>query len=237
MRSWLSSLVLRNKTIQDMQLGFKKAYSISFLPPKVEYYYNLLLIRIFRVIGGFCIVLTLTKNYTLVLEELQIVVLIIASVHITTLIIIQIIKLVYGLYIIIKKPELFEVRNSHYNFPASRYARLLVCAKYGCQGVGIGTGILAGGITLDTFLESTGRDKVFLPTFAKLFNDVFGEPMSSQNHKNLKDTMKQETVYSEYLLNKNKVDFLNKTYDSLSPEDKKAVRDHAIAELEKRGGK
>ena len=232
MRSWLSSLVLRNKTIQDMQLGFKKAYSISFLPPKVEYYYNLLLIRIFRVIGGFCIVLTLTKNYTLVLEELQIVVLIIASVHITILIIIQIIKLVYGLYIIIKKPELFEVRNSPYNFPASRYARLLVCAKYGCQGVGIGTGI-----TLDTFLESTGRDKVFLPTFAKLFNDVFGEPMSSQNHKNLKDTMKQETVYSEYLLNKNKVDFLNKTYDSLSPEDKKAVRDHAIAELEKRGGK
>ena len=87
MRSWLSSLVLRNKTIQDMQLGFKKAYSISFLPPKVEYIHNLLLVRIFRVIGGVCIMLILTGKYTLILEQLQILVFIFAFIHITTIII------------------------------------------------------------------------------------------------------------------------------------------------------
>ena len=102
---------INNYSIHNLLLGFKKAYSISFLPPKVEYFHNLLLVRIFRVIGGVCIMLILTGKYTLILEQLQILVFIFAFIHITTIIIIQIIKVVYGLYIFIKKPELFEVRS------------------------------------------------------------------------------------------------------------------------------
>ena len=182
--------ILSKYTTQNIILGFKKAYSISFLPVKVEYFYNLLLVRIFRVIGGVCILLTLTGKYTLVLDQLQILVLIIAIIHITTIIIIQIIKVVYGLYIIIKKPELFEVRNSPLEPFATYIARLIACAKFGCQTAGVGTGIIAGGVTIDTFLEATGREKVFIPTMAKIFNDVFGEPMSQTHMKNLKDGMK-----------------------------------------------
>ena len=100
---------INNYSMHNLLLGFKKAYSISFLPPKVEYIHNLLLVRIFRVIGGVCIMLILTGKYTLILEQLQILVFIFAFIHITTIIIIQIIKVVYGLYIFIKKPELFEV--------------------------------------------------------------------------------------------------------------------------------
>ena len=85
--------ILNNNTVQNILLGYfskekkKKAYSISFLPPKVEYYHNLLLIRIFRVIGGICIILILTGKYTLILEQLQILVFIFAFIHITTIII------------------------------------------------------------------------------------------------------------------------------------------------------
>lgn len=159
--------ILNNYSKQNIILGFKKAYSISFLPPKVEYYHNLLLIRIFRVIGGICIILTLTGKYTLILEQLQILVFIITFIHITLIIIIQIIKVVYGLYILIKKPELFEVRNSPLNVYGTHIAILLACAKFGCKIVGAGIVALAGIVSIDSFLEATGREKVFLPTMAK----------------------------------------------------------------------
>ena len=147
---------INNYSMHNLLLGFKKAYNISFLHPKVEYYHNLLLVRIFRVIGGVCIMLILTGKYTLILEQLQILVFIFGFIHITTIIIIQIIKVVYGLYIYIKKPELFEVRNSPLNAYATRIAKLLACAKYNCQSVGLSIGVLAGALSIDTFLESIG---------------------------------------------------------------------------------
>ena len=98
-----------------------------------------------------------------------------------------VIKFFYGLYVIIKKPHVFEVRNSPLNNFASHLARVISCARIGC-GAAVGTtGVLAAAVTYDTILEATGREKVFVPMIAKFYNDIFGEPMTPENYKNLKE--------------------------------------------------
>ena len=42
----------KNAIMHDIGLGFKKAYSISLLPARVEVFYSSHLMRIFRVVGG-----------------------------------------------------------------------------------------------------------------------------------------------------------------------------------------
>ena len=166
-------------TTHDIYLGFRKAYDISLLPRRVELIYTSYVIRILRVIGGFCMVLVLTGKYSLFVKELHILIFIAALLQSILISIIFIIKFVYGLYIIIKKPEIFEVRNSPLNPFSTLLARALTCAKWGCQGIAGGTGILAGAVSYDTLLEASGREKIFMPFIARTFNDVFGEPMTT----------------------------------------------------------
>ena len=90
-----------------------------------------------------------------------------------------VIKFFYGLYVIIKKPHVFEVRNSPINHFSTHIARIIICAKWGCGTVAGTTGVLAGAVTYDTILEATGREKIFVPFVARVFNDVFGEPMTT----------------------------------------------------------
>ena len=115
----------------DIYLGFRKAYDISLLPRRVELIYTSYVIRILRVIGGFCMVLVLTGKYSLFVKELHILIFIAALLQSILISIIFIIKFVYGLYIIIKKPEIFEVRNSPLNSFSTLLARALTCAKWG----------------------------------------------------------------------------------------------------------
>lgn len=113
-------LLFKNKiSKQDIVLGFKKAYSVSFLPAKIEVLYSSLSIRIFRVIGGICLVLVLTGKHTIFYKELQFLILIIALMLCFLIVSISLIKLVYGLYTIIKKPEVFEVSNKPINTSAT----------------------------------------------------------------------------------------------------------------------
>ena len=67
-----------NAIMQDIVLGFKKAYSISLLPARVEVFYSSLVMRIFRFVGG---ALVLTVKYILFDKELQILILIFSLVH------------------------------------------------------------------------------------------------------------------------------------------------------------
>ena len=213
----------------DIYLGFEKAYNISFLPSKLDLLYSHYLTRIFRVLGGLSIGLVLTGKYELFPKTVHIVIFILSLMHAILIIIIFCIKSVYGLYIIIKKPELFEVRNSPLNQFASHLARVLVCARYTCQGIAGGTGVLAGAVTFDQVLESSGREKIFLPFIGRLFNDVFGEPMGDQHISNLKTSANTVAPDDQYVL-------LPKEYGSLSPEEKlvlqKVIQEH-ISKLKK----
>lgn len=206
---------LKNKQIlHNFYLQIKKSYSISFLPPKVETFYNTPLMRIFRVIGGISIGLVITGKYALLAIELHTIVFIFATIHSIIFSIIASIKFFYGLYLVIKKPEVFEVKNSPLNPFASHLARILYCAKLGCQGAVAVTGMLAAAVTYDTILEASGRPKVFVPAIAKIFNQVFGEPMLPQHHDNLKELAKNNAPDSS-------IPDYDKEWDSLSLEEKK----------------
>ena len=118
-----------NNTLHNIILAFKKANSISLLPRKIEVYYNYLYMRIFRVLGGICLVLVLTGKYSLFGEEIHIFIFILALIQSFLIIIINLIKFFYGLYIIIKKPNIFEVRNSPFNYLSIHLTRLIVCVR------------------------------------------------------------------------------------------------------------
>jgi hypothetical protein len=105
---------------------------------------------------------------------------IIASVHVTQVMIIFIIKTIYSLYTLIYKKEIFEVRNSPLNKYASILSKALYCLKFGCTATGAGASFIAGGMAYDAVLEEAGRERRFLPFIGKVYKGVFGEV-----HKNL----------------------------------------------------
>lgn len=202
---------------KNFLLGLKKSYSISFLPSKLEKIYSSIFIRILRVIGGFCLALVITGRYTIFYKELHILIFTFAIIQSILIMCISLIKFFYGLYLIIYKPELFEVRNSPLNNFASHLARVISCARIGC-GAAVGTtGVLAAAVTYDTILEATGREKVFVPMIAKFYNDIFGEPMTPENYKNLKEGLSVLPAPENF-----DVDKFDKEFEKLSPAEKKS---------------
>jgi len=67
--------------------------------------------RVFRVIGGFCILLVLRQIFLNFTEVLRFTVLIIALIHFILIEIILLIRIVYSIYTLLKKSKEFEVRN------------------------------------------------------------------------------------------------------------------------------
>lgn len=221
----------RSGVVNDVTLAFKKANSISLLPSKVETFYNTFVMRVLRFLGGISMVLVLTGRYTVLFTELQTPVLIMAFIHSTTIIIISSIKLVYGLHILINKPETFEVRNSPLNPISTQLVRLITCAKYGCQGIAVGTGILAGAVTYDTILAETGRDTPQgVPFIGKIYNPPLrgGEPMTPQNHQNLRDAVNTSSLTKDDIL---------RGIPSLSPQEQDEIAKIVQEERDKRSGK
>jgi hypothetical protein len=90
--------------------GFLKAYSIDILPSKVAYYYRSIYNRIFRVIGGISTAITLSKiQFSFYfLDEL---IMFLSIVFLLQLLLINIIRFFYGLYLFKYKKDIFEVRN------------------------------------------------------------------------------------------------------------------------------
>jgi len=98
-------------------LGIQRAYIILTLPLSVENYYNHIFVRIFKVVGGISFILLATKSdlYLQLPHIFHWICSIIASIHVTQVFIIFIIKIIYGTYALIYKREKFEVRNSPLN--------------------------------------------------------------------------------------------------------------------------
>jgi hypothetical protein len=95
---------------------------------------------------------------------------IIASIHITQVIIIFIIKFCYSFYTLIFRREKFEIRNSPLNRFASVLSQALYCIKFGCAVGGTGASFIAGGLAYDALLQESGREKKFLPFLANVCN-------------------------------------------------------------------
>jgi hypothetical protein len=86
-----------------------------------------------------------------------------------------IIKIFYGIYTLIYKKEIFEVRNSPLNRYATILGQVLYCVNFGCAATGIGATFIAGGVAYDTLLVESVRERKFLTFMAQAYNGVFGE--------------------------------------------------------------
>ena len=165
--------------MKNIILGFKHAWGIPSLPPKIEYFYNHIFTRIFRFIGGVTLLLILTQKYDLSaldiinfnkclrIEIIFYFISIYAIVFIIFTVFIGWIKIIYTLYLLFKRPEIFEVRNSPLNLLATHLAKILACVKIGCVVTGTTAAVVAGGVTFDTVIEKTGRGPIFFLKWLK----------------------------------------------------------------------
>lgn len=156
-------------------LGVKKGLSVPLLPTKISSLYNHIYLRIFRFIGGVCLLLVLTSNYRHLPTFLHLIIIIVGAIHSIQMCVIFLIKACYGIYTLKYKPEDFEVRNSPLNHMASHIGKILYCAKVGCVVTGGAATFLGGGVVVDQILEEAGREKVFVPFMGSLYKSAFGE--------------------------------------------------------------
>jgi hypothetical protein len=155
---------------------------------------------------------------------------ILASIQITQIIIILIIKFFYGLYTIIYKKEKFEIRNSPLNRYASLISQALYCIKIGCTVTGAGAGFIAGGAAYDTVLAESGREPVFVPFMAKTYNTVFGEGPNKKINTYIEKAVPSETANTKNL---ESVTEVLKKYNNMSPKDRADFMDEIKKENEK----
>jgi len=147
---------------------------------------------------------------------------IVASIQITQIIIILIIKFFYGLYTIIYKKEKFEIRNSPLNRYASLISQALYCIKIGCTVTGAGASFIAGGAAYDSVLEQSGRNAVFVPFMAKTYNSVFGEGPNKKINTYIEKNVSSETANTQ---NQESVTEVLKKYLQMSPQEKAEFMD------------
>jgi hypothetical protein len=177
MKNFIKS-IFSQSFFNSIKLGIKKGLEIPTLPLKIRKFYDHILIRVFRFIGGVCLVLNLTNFYLSFPEILRYLILFMSAVQITQILIITAVKIVYSSYKLIYRPEEFEVRNSPLNLLATHLGKIILCVKIGCGVTGGAAGVVAAGATFDTLLDQAGYKKLFVPFWAEGVKAVFGNSIS-----------------------------------------------------------
>lgn len=150
---------------QRFIIGIKHGWNTPMLPDKVLAFNNYPLVRIFRVIGGLSVLTVLLKKHLLLFLPLQYLILLIAFLHISYFVIINFMKVFYGMYKLWKGD--LNVKNSPLDRFASLSGNLLYCWKVGCYVASSGISLAGASVVADTILEAGGQDKVFTPLLGK----------------------------------------------------------------------
>jgi hypothetical protein len=224
------------KNIRDLKLGIIKVYKTPSLPSHVLNFNHNIFVRIFRVIGGICLLLTLSKK---VFEFNEYIIYLVIFIN-TLFLIYQFVLLIYriiNIYRILKSDQL-DIRNSPLNNFATIFTKGLLCFKGICEG-GIFTGTILGtGIAYDWALESANKEKVFAPLVGSFLeklsgaNSLTGEQKQQLDELDFIKRATQEKL--ESLRKLNSIVESNKEIESLiqniecqdgifSPEDKNSL--------------
>jgi len=165
--------------LHSIVIGLKIGWHTTTLPEKVQSFHNSPLCRIFRVVGGICLLIVVTRHNPMFFSILShlplsvaILVVTLAILHLCYILGILIFRLkhIHSLF----KNNKLEVRNSSLDRLATLSLKLLMCAKYGCLGVaGAGTAITTF-TGLDTILELGGHEPIFLQGVADIGNSILG---------------------------------------------------------------
>nr|UEK25959.1 hypothetical protein [Mutinus fleischeri] len=209
-------------------LGIKKGYNIGILPDNLYKLYNNIVIRILRFIGGVCLLLVFTSYYLKLPIILHNFIIIIGFIQSMQILIILLIKIIYGIYTLKYKSKEFEVRNSPLNQYATQIARIIYCAKIGCAVTGGTAATIAAGASFDSVLEAAGREKVFVPMLGSLYKSVFGE-LSSHTQERINNIVNSTEANSD-----NNVSEMIKNYQSMSDQDRLEFLSEINRELEKK---
>ena len=180
---------MKNKFInisKRITKGIQKGWSVPTLPVSIANFHNHPITRIFRIIGGLSILITLGKislnindipNYILYASNFISILFFIYMFGINILRLIHIIKVI--------GTDKLDVKNSPLDSLASLTARLIFCAKGLCY-VGAGTGSAVGsGLALDAALINTGNEPVFSPVFVSFLNTILPEGVIKKSNVNM----------------------------------------------------
>ncbi len=181
---------------QRFIVGLKHGWNTPILPPKIIAFNNYSIVRIFRVIGGLSVLTVLLKKHLFLWLPFQYLILFIAFLHISYFVIINFIKVFYGIYKLYKGD--LNVKNSPLDRFASIGGNLLYCWKVGCYVASSGISLAGASVVADTILEAGGQDKIFTPLLGKGVKLlVKGKPVDTlyteidNNVKNIKDSKKR----------------------------------------------
>lgn len=145
--------------------GLKHGWNTPVLPSKVIAFNNNPLVRIFRVIGGLSVLIVLLNKHLLLWLPLEYATLLIAFIHISYFVVINLTKVFYGIYKLWKGD--LNVRNSPLDRFASLSGNILYCWKVGCYAASSGVSLAGASVIADTILEAGGQDKIFTPLLGK----------------------------------------------------------------------
>jgi len=233
-----------NKTIiQIIIIGLKHGWNI---PSKVLKFHNHIFTRIFRVIGGIFIVAFLSRTYINLLIPLQYLVLLMSLLHFSYILMIKIIKIIYGIKL--WKSAKLDVRNSPFDRLASSAAKALQCWKCGFELGSAGLFLVGSSFWIDQILEAGGQKKIFTPLIGntvKLFvNGERGDTLLSQIKQQTKDLENfrekyQDIVYTlseaENSLNNNSKFFTKEDMENINKgiKELKYTEDKKLKDLTK----
>ena len=192
------------KRISNLKLGIIKVYNTPTLPAHIENINNNIFVRIFRVLGGVCLLLTISKKMFLFHYSL-----IYIAIFINILFLIyQFVLIIYRIKHIynILKTDKMDIKNSPIDNVATILTRGLLCMKGACEGgIFLGT-ILSTGIAYDWALESAGKEKVFGPLVGKFVDTISanGNKLTTEQKQQMEELKALEKASRE------KIEYLRK---------------------------
>ncbi len=143
----------------SLKKGVIKGYSIPLLPDNINKFYNLPLIRGLRIIGGYCAVLILTKSYLHLPEIIRWIVLVFGIIQLLQIVIISIIKVIYGIKKLKNNSKNFEVTNIITNKTEKYDSLLWVALALGVPQITVKEAIDSGRILKKIYIIKSKNKK------------------------------------------------------------------------------
>ena len=195
-----------------------RAYSIPTLPDNILKIQSYPIIRILRFLGGFSLLMILSKSYL--------------NYHYYFLYFFYVFALIFTIYhfiitfyrlkhmLSVFNSDKFDIRNSPLDKFATLGAKALWCLKGACetaQPIGFTLGLM---ISTDTVLKEANREPIFTPFLAGMLNQILpetGNPSPSKILDNHLNQMEQNNFEIEYI--KNAIGSVENFKGGLSEED------------------
>lgn len=166
---------LNNLKKTSFYKGVYKGYTIELLPNSIKIIYYSTFNKIFRILGGISTILVVSSTH-LYLQFLYIdyIIMLVSVLFLIQVFIINIIKLIYGIYLFIYKKEIFQVKNSPINILATKWSIATMCFKYGiCAPLGALGTVTTLGVVSDQIHVAAGGQAHFVPWVAKHWKEVY----------------------------------------------------------------